>query len=121
MTSQQIKIELKYERRSDGRYFVTSDDVPGFRMVSVCVLVTPTVTLPKLTPDGMTEICGCTPLSLREIAAGELVPLLTTLMLPATAPAAVLGQVMGFTDRQMQPVPGRKICATSYCPKKVQR
>jgi hypothetical protein len=32
--------------------------VPGFRMVSVWVLVTPTVTLPKLTLDGMTEIWG---------------------------------------------------------------
>jgi hypothetical protein len=32
MASQQIRIELKYERHSDGRYFVTSDDVPGFRM-----------------------------------------------------------------------------------------
>lgn len=33
MASQQIRIELKYERRSDGRYFVSSDDVPGFSMV----------------------------------------------------------------------------------------
>ena len=32
MAPQQIKIELKYERLRDGRYFVTSDDVPGFRM-----------------------------------------------------------------------------------------
>lgn len=32
MASQQIKIELRYERHSDGRYYVTSDDVPGFRM-----------------------------------------------------------------------------------------
>ena len=32
MASQQIKIELRYERHSDGRYFVTSDDVPEFRM-----------------------------------------------------------------------------------------
>jgi hypothetical protein len=32
MAPQQIKIELRYERHSDGRYFVTSDDVPGFRM-----------------------------------------------------------------------------------------
>jgi hypothetical protein len=33
MASQQIRIELTYKRHSDGRYFVTSDDVPGFRMV----------------------------------------------------------------------------------------
>ena len=32
MASQQIKIELRYERHNDGRYYVTSDDVPGFRM-----------------------------------------------------------------------------------------
>lgn len=29
MASQQIKIELRYERHNDGRYYVTSDDVPG--------------------------------------------------------------------------------------------
>jgi hypothetical protein len=56
-------------------------------MVSVCVLVTPTVTLPKLTPDGMTEI-----------AAGELVALLTPLMLPATAPAAA-GEKLAVSER----------------------
>ena len=33
MASQKIKVELKFERRNDGRYYVTSDDVPGFRMV----------------------------------------------------------------------------------------
>jgi hypothetical protein len=32
MASQKIRIELQFERHSDGRYFVTSDDVPGFRM-----------------------------------------------------------------------------------------
>ena len=32
--------------------------VPGFVMVRVCVLVTPVVTLPKLTDDGTTEIIG---------------------------------------------------------------
>ena len=32
--------------------------VPAFRMVMVCVLVTPAVTLPKPMLDGMTEICG---------------------------------------------------------------
>ncbi len=46
------------------------------------------VTLPKLTLEGMTEICGCTPVPLREIVGGELAALLTTLMLPATAPVA---------------------------------
>lgn len=32
MATQEIKIELLYERRNDGRYYVTSNDVPGFRM-----------------------------------------------------------------------------------------
>ena len=32
MATQEIKIELLYERHSDGRYHVTSNDVPGFRM-----------------------------------------------------------------------------------------
>src|SRR5579859_80083 len=63
--------------------------VPGLRMVSVWVLATPTVTLPKLTLDGMTEICGWTPAPLREIVAGELVAVLTTVILPAAAPATV--------------------------------
>ncbi len=57
-------------------------------MVSVWEPVAPTVRLPKLTLDGVTEICGCTPVPLKEIVAGELVALLTTLMLPATAPVA---------------------------------
>ena len=30
--STEIAIELIYERHSDGRYFVHSDDVPGLRM-----------------------------------------------------------------------------------------
>jgi hypothetical protein len=53
------------------------------------VAVPATLTLPKLTLDGATEICGCTPVPLKEIVAGELVALLTIRMLPATAPVAV--------------------------------
>ncbi len=56
-------------------------------MVSIWVLVTPTVTLLKLTLVGITEIWGCTPLPLSEIVAGELVALLTTLRLPVALPA----------------------------------
>ena len=58
-------------------------------MVSVCVLVTPTETLPKLTLDGVTEICGCIPVPVREIVAGEFVALLTTATLPARLPVEV--------------------------------
>ena len=32
MATQEISIELVYERHGDGRYYVTSSDVPGFRM-----------------------------------------------------------------------------------------
>ena len=63
--------------------------VPGLLMASVWVLVTPTVTLPKLTLAGITEICGCTPLPLSEIVAGELLALLTTLRLATALPAGV--------------------------------
>jgi hypothetical protein len=60
--------------------------VPALRMVSVCVLVTPTETLPKLTLEGVTEICGCIPMPVRETVAGEFVALLTTATLPARLP-----------------------------------
>ncbi len=51
------------------------------------MLVTPTVTLPKLTLAGITEICGWTPAPLSEIVAGELVALLVTVTLPERLPA----------------------------------
>jgi hypothetical protein len=53
------------------------------------VLVTPTATLPKLMLDGMTEICGCVPVPLSEIVAGELAALLTTATLPERLPVEV--------------------------------
>jgi hypothetical protein len=57
-------------------------------MVSVCVLVTPTATLPKLMLDGMTDIWDCTPAPLNEMLVGELVAVLTIVILPAAEPAA---------------------------------
>jgi len=62
--------------------------VPGFLMVSDCVLATPTATLPKLTLEGVTEIWGCTPVPLSEIVAGELGALLVIAMLPERLPVA---------------------------------
>jgi hypothetical protein len=56
--------------------------VPGLEMVTVCELVTPTVTLEKATLAGTTEMAGCTPVPLRATVAGELVALLVTVMLP---------------------------------------
>src|SRR5260370_18963043 len=62
-------------------------------MVSVCVLVTPTVTFPKVMLEGMAEICGCTPVPLREMMEGELVAVLTTVTLPERLPAEVGAKV----------------------------
>ena len=67
-------------------------------MVSVWVLVTPTATLKKFTLVGITLICGCTPLPLSEIVAGELVALLTTLRLPVTLTAEA-GAKLTFSAR----------------------
>lgn len=64
--------------------------VPVFRMVSDCVLLTPTVTFPKLTLAGVTEICACAPVPLSAIVAGEFVALLVTVTLPERL-AAVAG------------------------------
>jgi len=55
----------------------------------VCVLLVPTVTLPKLMPEGMTEICDWTPVPLREMFNGEFVALLVTVTVPTSAPAAL--------------------------------
>ena len=57
------------------------------------MLVTPTVTLPKLTLEGVSEICGCTPAPVREIVAGEFVALLTTVTLPERLPVEVGAKV----------------------------
>ena len=64
--------------------------VPAFRMVSDCVLATPTVTFPKLTLAGVTEICACTPVPLNAIVAGEFVAVLVMVTLPERL-AAVAG------------------------------
>lgn len=97
--------------------------VPGFCTVMVCVLVTPTVTFPKLTADGVTVIKGFTPVPLKEMLRGELVALLVTAMLPVALPetagvkvtlndvlcpaAKVTGKAMA--DR-LKPVPLAAIC-----------
>jgi len=70
--------------------------VPGLRIVSVWLAPAPTIRLPNGTLEGVTLICGCTPVPLRDMVRGEFVALLTTLMLPATAPALA---GVKFTDR----------------------
>lgn len=72
--------------------------VPGFLMASIWVLVTPTVTLPKLTLAGTTEICGRTPLPLNEIIPGELVALLTKLRPPVALPT-VAGAKLTMSEK----------------------
>jgi hypothetical protein len=71
---------------------------PGFCTVMVCVFVTPVITLPKLTLEGTTEINGCTPVPPSEIVVGELVAVLTTLMVPVTLPAAI-GAKLTLSER----------------------
>jgi hypothetical protein len=61
--------------------------VPVFLIVSACVLLAPTMTLPKLALAGLKEICGCVPVPLNAIVAGEFAALLTTLRLPVALPA----------------------------------
>ena len=51
--------------------------------------VCPVIKLPKLTEAGLTEICGCTPVPLSEMVAGEFVALLVTVTPPVTLPVAV--------------------------------
>jgi hypothetical protein len=72
--------------------------VPGLLIVSIWVLVTPTVTLPKPTLAGITESCGCTPVPLSEIVIGELVALLTMPRLPVALPA-VAGAKLTVSER----------------------
>jgi hypothetical protein len=67
---------------------------PGLVTVTVCVFVTPTVTLAKPTLEGTTEMAGCTPVPLREMAAGELVALLTMLREPGELPTLAGAKVM---------------------------
>lgn len=43
--------------------------------------------MPELALAGLTEVCGCTPVPLNAIVAGEFVAVLTTLRLPAALPA----------------------------------
>lgn len=62
---------------------------PGLRTVTVCVLVTPTATLPKPMVPGTTEICDWTAEAVREIAVGEPEALLTMAMLPEKEPTTV--------------------------------
>ena len=60
---------------------------PALVRVTVCEVVWPTVTVPKFTLPGATEICGWTPIPLSATVETELAALLTTEMLPLALPA----------------------------------
>ncbi len=61
--------------------------LPVFVRVTVCELLLPTATLPKLTLDGVTDSCDCAPVALRAIVVGEPGAFVVSEMLPETLPA----------------------------------
>jgi hypothetical protein len=63
--------------------------LPVFVRVTVCELLLPTATLPKVTLDGVTDSCDGAPVALRAIVVGEPGALVVSEMLPDTAPAEV--------------------------------
>ncbi|MGD1212835.1 MAG: hypothetical protein ABR973_15955, partial [Candidatus Acidiferrales bacterium] len=63
--------------------------LPVFVRVTVCELLPPTLTLPKLTLDGVTVSCDCTPVPLKAIGVGEPGALLVSEMLPEAVPEEV--------------------------------
>ena len=73
------------------------------------MLVTPTVSLPKLTLVGTTVICGCTPVPLSEIVSGEFVALLVIVTVPVSPPV-VLGAK--FTPKEVA-CPGERVSGTA--------
>ena len=70
--------------------------VPGFEIVTVCVLVTPVVTLPKFTEAGVTEICGvcaAVPVPERATLTDGVAELFTRVSVPAKVPVVVGAKV----------------------------
>ena len=61
--------------------------LPLFFSVIGCELVFPTLTVPKLTLDGLADICACAPVPVRLITNGDGVPLVASVMLPLAAVA----------------------------------
>jgi len=63
--------------------------LPEFVSVTVCALLLPTLTFPKLRLVGLAESRSVVPVPDRDTVAGEFVALLTTEMLPVALPTAV--------------------------------
>jgi len=68
---------------------IVSVAVPGFEMVTVFELVVPSVTVPKATGEGLSEISGAIPAPDRGRVFGEVLALLVNEMLPEALPAVV--------------------------------
>lgn len=62
--------------------------LPPFDRVIVCELLFPVITLPKFTLDGFADNCGCTPVPLNGMDAGDPGALLVSEMLPEALPVA---------------------------------
>lgn len=63
--------------------------LPPFVSVMVCELLVPVVTLPNAALVGVADNCGCVPVPLKVIVAGEFGALLTIEILPLALPADV--------------------------------
>jgi len=63
--------------------------LPLFLSVIGCELLLPSATVPKLTLDGLAEICACVPVPLNAIFSGEPAPVFVTEIVPVAAPEAV--------------------------------
>jgi len=85
--------------------------VPVFFRLIGCELLVPTVTLPKFTVVGVTEISGCVAVPDSEITVGEVGALLVMEMLPLALPAAV-GANTALNDTL---APAATVCAVSPC------
>lgn len=81
--------------------------VPVFFTVIVCELLVPSITLPKLTLDGVIDMAGLAPVPLRAIAVDDGVKFVETEMLPETFP----GVVGAKTALKLMLVPGVRVFA----------
>jgi hypothetical protein len=66
---------------------IVSVALPAFEMVTVFELLVPSVTVPKATGEGLSEICGASPAPDNGRVFGEVLALLVIVMLPEAGPA----------------------------------
>ena len=82
--------------------------LPVFFKAIACVEPVPSVTVPKLTLGGVTDIAGCVPVPVTAIAVGDPERFVETEMLPETAP----GVVGEKTALNVMLLFGVSVCAT---------